>query len=68
MASFAGRKTAVYAEKAEREKKALHVGGIVGGTAWFGTFRYDARSLVRDAGMALAAAAWLRRKLRRRRH
>lgn len=41
----------------------MHHGGIVGGTAWVGSLRYDARSLARDAGMLLSAALWLRRRV-----
>lgn len=66
MASLVGRKSAIYAERAEKSKKTMHLGGIAGGTAWFGCFRYDARSLARDAGMVLGAMLWLRRRLRRR--
>lgn len=63
MAVFTGKKTALYAERAEKERRTMHLGGIVGGTAWVGSLRYDARSLARDAGMLLSAALWLRRRV-----
>lgn len=63
MATLTGKKTALYAEKAEKERKTLHLGGIAGGTVWFGTLRYDARSLARGAGLLLGGALWLRRRI-----
>lgn len=64
MASFVGRRAALYAEPSKKEKKTLHLGGIVGGTAWVGALRYDARSLARGALLAAGAALRLRRYLR----